>query len=195
MRRKQESAIDLVERSRRGDASAFDALVTPMVERLHGAALRMLRDVDAADDATQDALVSAWRRLPKLRQADRFEPWLWRILVRSCYAESDRRRRSRDRIQTLTPGLRERGDPFGDVDQRDALERAFERLPEEQRSVLVLRHYLGMSSEEVAEILGIRPTTARTRLHYAHRAIRAALDADSRSAPALGPTRNLGAAR
>ena len=194
MRRKQESAIDLVERSRRGDASAFDALVTPMVERLHGAALRMLRDVDAADDATQDALVSAWRRLPKLRQADRFEPWLWRILVRSCYAESDRRRRSRDRIQTLTPGLRERGDPFGDVDQRDALERAFERLPEEQRSVLVLRHYLGMSSEEVAEILGIRPTTARTRLHYAHRAIRAALDADARSAPALGPTRNLGAA-
>ena len=76
----------LVERSKKGDSGAFDALISPLVARLHGVALRMLHDVDAADDATQDALVSAWRQLPKLRRADRFEAWLWRILVRSCYA-------------------------------------------------------------------------------------------------------------
>jgi RNA polymerase sigma-70 factor (ECF subfamily) len=181
----------LVGRSKRGDAGAFDALVAPLVERLHGVALRMLRDVDAADDATQDALVSAWRQLPKLRRADRFEPWLWRILVRSCYAESGRRRRSQARIQYLAPEPREHGDPFGDVDQRDALERAFGRLPEEQRGVLVLRHYLGFSSEEIADVMEIRPGTARTRLHYAHRAMRAALDADARSSLAHVATDSL----
>ena len=184
----------LVERSARGDSSAFDALVTPLVPRLHGVALRMLRDLDAADDATQDALVSAWRQLPRLRRADRFEAWLWRILVRACYAESDRRRRTRSRVQALDPNEPEVGDPFGMVDQRDALERAFERLPAEQRASLVLRHYLGFDSSEIAEILEIRPATARTRLHYAHRARRAALDADARTVPGAAEN-TLGAAR
>jgi len=174
---------DLVERSMKGDSGAFDTLVSPLVSRLHGVVLRMLRDLDAADDATQDALVSAWRQLPKLRRADRFEAWLWRILVRSCYAESDRRRRARTRLQPLDPNEHERSDPFGNVAQRDALERAFERLPEEQRAALVLRHYLGFSSNEIADVMEIRPTTARTRLHYAHRAMRAALEADARTVP------------
>ena len=76
------------------------------------------------------------------------------------------------------------------VADRDQLERGFRRLPPEQRAILVLHHYIGLEPAEIAETLGIPPGTARSRLHYAHRAMRAALEADERlGAVAGGPTR------
>ena len=72
------------------------------------------------------------------------------------------------------------------VDNRDRLERAFRRLPPDQRAVLVFTHYLGLSHAEIAERLGISAGTARSRLHYAHRAMRAAIEADERPVAVVG---------
>jgi RNA polymerase sigma-70 factor (ECF subfamily) len=126
--------------------------------------------------------VIAWRDLPGLRDPDRFDAWLARILVRTCIAEAGRqRRRFTVDIQALPNDIPTSADDFISVGDRDQLERGFRRLPPEQRALLVLRHYAGMEPAEIADVLGIPAGTARSRLHHAHRAMRAALEADARS--------------
>ena len=83
---------DLVEQARRGDREAFAVLVHQVSDSLYAVAHRILRDSGLAEDALQNALVLAWRRLPHLREPDRFEAWIHRILVHACYDESQRAR-------------------------------------------------------------------------------------------------------
>ena len=185
---RREMDTDLVEQARHGDKDAFGVLA-----RLHGnwlfaVAQRIMRDFDLAEDAVQQALVIAWRELPTLRDPARFEAWLRRLLVRVCYLESKRARRWNATVLTLLPDEPSRKDDILSVGDRDQLERGFRRLPPDQRAILVLHHYLGLPPAELAETLGIPPGTARSRLHYAHRAMRAALEADARGVAAGGGT-------
>lgn len=173
--------------AQRGDRDAFAVLVRTHADRLFGTARRILRDIDLADDAVQQTLVVAWRELPGLRDAERFEPWTTRILVRICFDLSRASRRAAVQLIPLDVAAEPlTGDAADIVERRDLLERAFRRLPPEQRAILVLRHYLGLEPAEIAETLGIAPGTARSRLHYAHREMRAALEADARLAVAGG---------
>jgi RNA polymerase sigma-70 factor (ECF subfamily) len=119
--------------------------------------------------------VLAWRQLPRLREPDRFEAWIHRILVRACYDESQRRRSWRTLVTVLPLDGPARADESSAIADRDELERAFRRLSVEQRAVFVLHHYLGLPLVEVAETLGIPAGTARSRLHYATLGLRAAL--------------------
>ena len=171
---------DLVEQARRGDRDAFGILALSHADRLFAIGQRILRDVDRAEDAMQQALVIAWRELPRLRDPDRFDAWLTRLLVNACYAEARRRREWSANIRVLPIDGPAVSDSSQGLADRDELERGFRRLPPEQRALLVLHHYLGLSPTEIAETLGIPAGTARSRLHYAHRAIRAALEADAR---------------
>jgi RNA polymerase sigma-70 factor, ECF subfamily len=177
---------DLVESARTGDQSAFMALVRPRSDRLFGVAQRILRDVDRAEDALQDALVIAWRDLRDLRDPDRFDAWLRRLLVNVCVRHASRERRRTVRLRVMPVDGPAAPDELSSIADRDQLERGFRRLPPEQRAVLVLHHYLGYAPAEIAELLEIPPGTARSRLHNAHRAIRAALDADSDLVKARG---------
>src|SRR5690349_17969661 len=83
---------DLVEQAQRGDREAFAILARSRGDRLYGIARRILRDIDLAEDAAQQALVIAWRELPRLRDPERFDAWLHRTLIHACYAEARRRR-------------------------------------------------------------------------------------------------------
>jgi RNA polymerase sigma-70 factor, ECF subfamily len=179
---------DLVEQAQRGDREAFAILARTHGDRLIGLAQRILRDLGRAEDAVQQTLVIAWRELPRLRDPERFEVWLNRALVRTCYAEAHRARawNSHIRVLTIEPSM---PDISGALADRDQLERGFRRLPPEQRAILVLRHYLGLEPAEIAETLGIKEGTARSRLHYAHRAMRAALEADERNVAVAGGQR------
>ena len=178
----------LVDRAKRGDGEAFDALARSVGDRCMAIACRILRDADQAEDAVQAALIIAWRELRTLRDPDRFEPWLHRILTNECYAEARRRRRWSVDVRILP--VEEPSEP-GDIvtiHHRDQLERAFRRLTLEQRAVLVFHHYLGLPLPEVAERLGIPFGTAKSRLHYATTALRASLEADART-PSLSRER------
>ena len=170
----------LVERAKQGDREAFDALARTVGDRCMAIAFRILRDADLAQDAVQGALISAWQQLRSLRDTDRFEPWLHRILTHQCYAEARRSRRMRADVRVLPL---QQGDSVGllTVDDRDELERAFRRLTLEQRTVLVFHHYLGLSVLEVAERIGVPVGTVKSRLHYATAALRGSLEADSRA--------------
>src|SRR6476659_6404712 len=165
--------------AQRGDRDAFGVLARTSADRLFATAQRILRDVGRAEDAVQQTLVIAWRRLPQLRDPDRFEAWMYRLLINACYAEARNARQWAAPLQLLPTDQAERDETLSVAD-RDELDRGFRRLPPDQRSILVLRHYLGLSPAEIAETLGIPEGTARSRLHYAHRAMRAALDAAER---------------
>lgn len=172
---------NLVERARNGDREAFGQLAAGEVDRLLGVARLILRDSDQAEDAVQEALVRCWRQLPTLRDVDRFDGWLYRILVNAAAAESERRRRFEASVRMVRAEPAISDDVQGIVD-REELEHGFRRLSIDHRAVLVLHHYLGLPLTEIALVLGIPVGTAKSRYHYAMSALRAALEAEGRLA-------------
>ena len=171
----------LVTQAKRGDREAFDALARLAGDRCMAIAFRILRDFDHADDAVQAALVTAWREIRALRDPERFEPWLHRILTHACYAEARRRRRWSEAIRIVPVEPAHDVDDYLAVEARDQLERAFRRLTIEQRAVLVFHHYLGLSLPDVAERLDLPLGTVKSRMHHAKRALRSAIEADGRA--------------
>jgi RNA polymerase sigma-70 factor (ECF subfamily) len=170
---------DVVERAMRGDHDAFGLLVKLTSDRMYAIATRILRDADLAEDALQSSLITAWRELPRLRDPDRFEAWIRRLLVHACYAEARRRRRWSGNVRILPVDGPADSDDIVTVADRDQLDRAFRRLSIEQRAVVVLHHHVGLSLVEIAETLGVPAGTARSRLHYATRLLRSAIEADA----------------
>ena len=177
----------LVERAIKGDEEAYAGLMAIAGDRLLAIAYRILRDLDRAEDAVQSTLLSAWRDLPTLRDADRFEAWLTRILVRTCYAEAGRSRRWNTTMRVLPIDSPATSDPMSSVADRDRLDRGFRRLPTDQRAIVVLHHYLGWSQPEIARALEIPVGTVKSRLFYATRALRAAIEADDQGTSAERP--------
>jgi RNA polymerase sigma-70 factor, ECF subfamily len=176
----------LLAAAQHGDEAAFVDLIRVRSNRLFAIAQRILRDIDRAEDALQDALVIAWRDLRAVRDPDRFDAWLTRLLVNVCIAQATRERRRTANLRVLPADGPAAPDELLTIADRDLLDRGFRRLPPEQRAILVLHHFLGYAPSEIAETLGIPPGTARSRLFHAHRAMRAALDADARAVPAEG---------
>jgi RNA polymerase sigma-70 factor, ECF subfamily len=172
---------DLVDRARQGDHDAFSTLASASLGPLYAVASLILRDRDRAEDATQDALVQAWRDIRGLRDPDRFGAWLRRLLVRACYRQARReRRRALVELQVVHDVEPSHVGHELSISQRDQIDRGFARLDLDQRSVLVLHHYLGLPLTEVADILEIPSGTAKSRLHRGIAAMRAALEADDR---------------
>src|SRR4051794_4772687 len=123
MDRSRDETADVV-RAMAGDHDAFAALANANVDRLFGLARLIMRDLDRAEDATQEALVRAWRELPRLREPASFQTWLRRLLVRACYDEG-RRLQSRAEVTLLADHPPSVGDQTGAVIDRDRLDRAF----------------------------------------------------------------------
>jgi RNA polymerase sigma-70 factor (ECF subfamily) len=144
---------------------------------LYGVARLLVGGTEQARDAVQETLVEAWRGLPGLRDATRYDAWVHRLLVRSCY-----RMRGQREATDASYGLEAKPDPALDsVVDREQLERGFRRLPAEQRAVLVLRFYLDLSLVDIAMSLGLPEGTVKSRLHRGLASLRAALEADARS--------------
>jgi RNA polymerase sigma-70 factor, ECF subfamily len=176
---------ELVERARRGDHDAFAGLANAAIFRLDAAARLILNDRDQAKDAVQETLLRAWRDLPTLRDPDRFDAWLHRLLVNACINEARRLRRHRVDVPITTLDTPAPGDIASSAARRDELERGFSRLLPEQRALVVLHHYLDQPLPEVARALGMPLGTAKSRLHRALGLLRAAIDADARSADSM----------
>ncbi len=172
----------LVQPAAGGDQDAFERLVRPAGDRLLGIARKILRDPDAAEDALQQAVIQAWRNLPRLRDPERFDAWLSKLLVSACYrrrAERSAGVRRPGRRHSFERGAGDRGRGRGHRDRQLSSRRSSSSRPA-HRAVVVLHHYADLPLAEVAAIIGRRPGTARSRLHYALRALRAALEAADR---------------
>jgi RNA polymerase sigma-70 factor (ECF subfamily) len=171
----------LVERARRGEAISFEALLRPRLDGLFRTAWAILGDEADARDATQDACLTAWRSLPRLRDPARFDAWLMRVLVNGCRM----RLRSRARIREIrmTPDLDRAGpstdDPATGVDA-DSVARAFDRIGVEARTILVLHHVQHQPVATIAAVLGIPAGTVKSRLFTARAALAQALEREHR---------------
>jgi RNA polymerase sigma-70 factor (ECF subfamily) len=172
---------NLVERASRGDKDAFGLLVVASIAHLESVGRLILRDQELARDAVQDTYLRAWRDLPGLRDPDRFDAWLHRLIVNACLDVLRRRKRRVIEVE-LSPGdSPNTGDETRGVVDRDQLERCFQRLRPESRSVLVLHYYVGLSTGAIADTLGIPLGTAQSRLHRSRNELRAAISADDRA--------------
>ncbi|MDF2733435.1 MAG: polymerase subunit sigma-24 [Chloroflexota bacterium] len=180
----------LVRRARRGDAAAFGMLVDTRLDRCYRLAWSILsNDADAAD-ATQDALVSAWRQLPRLRDSAAFDGWLNRIVANAALMARRRRVRLREvSVRPASPGdVTPEPEPPQDPHARtamdqlvdnDAIARAFDRLRPQDRLILVLHHVEERPVAEIARSLGIPVGTAKWRLHAARGALEKAMEAEA----------------
>jgi RNA polymerase sigma-70 factor (ECF subfamily) len=168
--------VDVLVRASHGDSTAFAELVDSRVESLFRVACAILGNEADARDATQDAFVSAWQNLPRLRDTDRFDAWLHRVLVNRCRDMLRRRGRVRqlsleaagDAIQLRAP----------DPDDMDRVNAAFERLSAQDRQILVLHHLQEMPVSDIARLLRIAVGTAKWRLFRARRALERRLEID-----------------
>lgn len=180
----------LVQRARTGDAAAFELLVDTRIDRCYRLAWSiLLNDADAAD-ATQDALVLAWRQLPRLRDTAAFDGWLNRIVANAALMARRHRVRLRevsvrpayagDETPQPEPPQDPRGrTPMDDVVDNDAIARAFDRLRPQDRIILVLHHVEERPVAEIARSLGIPVGTAKWRLHAARNALEKAMEAEA----------------
>ncbi len=169
----------LVELAQRGDQGAFAEIASSITPRLLAIAQRILRDFHRAEDATQQALVLLWRKLPRLKDPDRFDAWAYRVVVNACYAEARRARRDPDPLHLLTDEATLDDGALSRAN-RDVLERAFELLTPEQRAVLVLQYYVDLPHSEIADVLDVPLGTVKSRASGARQALRAALEAEAR---------------
>lgn len=172
---------ELVRRARNGDHGAFESLVRPEIERLYGLAGLLLADRTRAEDAVQEALLKAWRDLPKLREVEKFRAWLRRLVVNASHDEGRRLGRRRREVELKPHHDRAMADQLDSLLDRDELSQAFGRLKEEERTVVALRYFLDLSTADAAATLGIREVTYRSKLHRAIRTLGAALAADARA--------------
>lgn len=161
---------ELLLRARAGDREAFDVIVVSEGERLFRTALAITGNADDARDATQEALVNAWRGMRGLREPDRFDAWLGRILVNECRKQLRRRRHVGDvRLDGVAEGAEHTAiDGFDD---------AFARLSVDQRAILVLHYLHGYGVRDIAGWLGSPAGTVKWRLHRARQALRRELEA------------------
>ena len=174
-----------------GNAGAFDALLTTRLDRCYRLAFAILGDPSDAADATQEAFVLAWRQLPRLRDQGSFDAWLNRIVANAARMS----RRSRSRRVEVRAGVvmpvddgtdapaPEQADPragqqIDNVASSDAIGRAFDRLHERDRLILVLHHVEERPVAEIAKTLGVPVGTAKWRLHRARTALEHAMEAE-----------------
>jgi RNA polymerase sigma-70 factor, ECF subfamily len=180
----------LVRRARTGDAAAFGVLVDTRIDRCYRLAWSILSNEADAADATQDALVSAWRQLPRLRDTSAFDGWLNRIVANAALMARRHRVRLREvSVRPASPGdetappesaqdLHARTQMDEMVDN-DAIGRAFDRLRPQDRMILALHHVEERSVAEIARSLGIPVGTAKWRLHAARNALERAMEAEA----------------
>ena len=175
----------LVERAQQGDREAFTSLAFELSDRLFAVAHRILRDFDSAGDVLQVTLLRIWRDLPSLRDPDLIEGWSYRVLVRAAHDQLRKDRRRAPVLHLLEKGAAQE-DPANTIADREQLGRAFARLSGEQRTAIVLQYYRGLTLQEIADVLAVPIGTVRSRLHYAKRALRAAIEADARQTTRRG---------
>lgn len=168
----------LVRAAANGDRNAFAGIAAPRLDRMYATATLMLRDRGRAEDAVQDALVRAWRDLPRLRDAGRLDAWLRRLLVNACRDESRRGRRHEADLRLLADHDRPVAAADDALADRDAIGQAIRSLSPDHRAVIVHHYYLDLSLPDVADALDIPVGTAKSRLHHARVALRAAIERD-----------------
>jgi len=166
MTHRADQDAELVERYLAGDTAAFDELMRAHQDRVFGVCLRMLRDRDAALDATQETFIAVFRKADRFAGRSAFSTWLYRVAVNTCHDAIRRssRHRTEPLPETTDPADEHAGDDFAAVELRPDLEAAIASLPEEFRAAVVLSDLNGLALQTVADILEVPIGTVKSRV-------------------------------
>ncbi|HVS04768.1 MAG TPA: RNA polymerase sigma factor [Candidatus Dormibacteraeota bacterium] len=156
-----------------GDERAFDALIGPLVDPGYKLAVSILENREEAEDAVQEATIKAWRNLHQLKDASVAKSWFFTIVANQC--RSVRRSRWWSVVKLAAPEQPKSG-PEDEAVQRTDLERALRTLSPDDRLALYLRYYMDLPLNEVASVLGVSETAAKSRIHRAAQGLRPAVD-------------------
>jgi RNA polymerase sigma-70 factor (ECF subfamily) len=186
---------DLILTAKRGDAEAFNRLVLLHQDAAYNVAYRIIGEVDAAADATQEAFISAYRKLHQFR-GERFKPWLLRIVTNACYDELRRRQRrpaaSLEELHEVQAShhlqlASQHEDPELHAQRHElnsAIQECLSALPDDQRVIAVLSDVEGYAYQEISEITGLPLGTVKSRLSRARSRLRDCLQAVRELLPA-----------
>jgi RNA polymerase sigma-70 factor (ECF subfamily) len=174
--------LEILELAREGDEEAFAALVDAHLARLDATARLVLRDPELARDAVQECLIRAWRDLPRLRDPDRLEAWLYRLTVNACFDLVRQRRRRPIEVELEASDAPITPDHSASLIEAELIERALGRLEPGHRAVVALHFLVGMPLTEVAATLRIPVGTAKSRLHHSLVTMRATVPPPSERA-------------
>lgn len=156
---------DLVVKARRGDVEAYNLLISRWDKRVYNYVLRLVQNREDALDTAQEVFLKAYQSLGKLEDSSRFGPWLYRIAHNEAFSLL-RKRRPESEL-TDEPQPRPHSPRLLPVEVSLAVERALERLSEDQREAVVLKIYQGFKFEEMSEILACPVSTVKSRLYTA----------------------------
>ena len=161
----------LIEQYLAGDAAAFDALMRAHEDRVFSICLRMLRDREAALDATQETFITVFRKADRFAGRSAFSTWLYRVAVNTSYDVARRtRRKTADPLpEGLDPADPSSGDSYESADLRPDIEAALAEIPAEFRAAVVLADLEGLSLDTVAEALGVPVGTVKSRVFRGRR--------------------------
>ncbi len=163
--------IELIDRYLRGDIEAFNELMEAHEDRVFAVSLRMLRDREAALDATQDTFLTVFRKVDRYKATAAFSTWLYRVAVNTCYDHLRRQKRKRaDRLpETHDIADPASADAFNAVDVRPQIEEALDALSPEFKATIVLVDLQGMSIDQASDTLEVPTGTIKSRLFRARR--------------------------
>lgn len=166
-----EADRELIRRYLAGDVDAFETLMRAHENRVFSICLRMLRDRDAALDATQDVFLTVFRKADRYKEQAAFSTWLYRVTVNTCYDHLRRQKRKRTEPmpEHFDPDDPRSGDPLRAAELRPDIEQALEQIPPEFRAAAILVDLEGMSLEGAADTLEIPIGTVKSRVFRARR--------------------------
>lgn len=167
-----DAVATVVRRAQHGDVAAFETLVAAQAGSIYRLARAFVGDA-GADDVSQDVFIAAWRALPRLRDPERFGPWLHRIALNRCRSAV----RGPGRVREIRPlddtvDVEAAGDFRDGVEARDVVGPAFRRLTHDQRAIVALHYAAGLSIRECGEAMGVPEGTAKSRLGAALQSLR-----------------------
>jgi RNA polymerase sigma-70 factor (ECF subfamily) len=173
----------LIEKSRRGNEHAYGKLVGLWFKRIYNFCLKYFADHDQAMDMTQQTFITVYQKIDRLKDADSFKYWLYKIALNHCREEDRRQKRRKwysifvnEDASRLESGI---GLPHEEYQQREREELIaglLAGLPEEQRTIVIMKEYEGMKFREISETLNISENTAKSRLYYGLKALRKELE-------------------
>jgi RNA polymerase sigma-70 factor, ECF subfamily len=177
----------LVDRAKQGDHEAFAELVDASVVRLDAAARLILRDAELARDAVQEGYIRAWRHLPGLRDPERFDAWLHRLVVHACIDAARHRRRRPIEVELTPIDHPSLTDTATSVADRELVDSVLRKLDPEWRAVVVLHYFLGLPLQDVAATLGLPVGAVKSRLHRSLSAMRIAITVEDLGTGSAAP--------
>lgn len=179
---------ELVTRAQRGDLAAFEDLIRVRLDRLFRTACGILGDPAEAEDAAQEACITAWQKLPTLREVERLDAWLGRVLLNTCRMRLRSRRRVREIAMDdarAADGLPDGGQMAQRAEDVDRVARALDHVSADDRALLILHHVHEERVESIAATLGIPAGTVKWRLSRARQAVQRALESEQHAMEAM----------